>query len=199
MNKLITIPLRDFAVPAPRTGNIEAYSGHGRSAADGQEIHARIQKQRAKSDASYQSEVPVSSLFERGGFQFRIDGRMDGIFQQDPPKIEEIKTTFNIRELSQRLAGNPTDHPYGLQLLTYGYFFWREYQVVPSLLFHVVSSRNNDTEELEITLDISLYEKWLDLRLDELVVEARNAEKRAARRRKVASRFTFPFANPRPA
>lgn len=198
MNKLITIPLRDFALPAPRTGSIEAHSGYNRSAADGQEIHVRVQKQRAKIDPLYQSEVPVSSLFERGGYSFRVDGRMDGIFRHDPPLIEEIKTAFNIRELSQRLADNTMDHPYCLQLLTYGYFYWREQHVLPVLVFHLVSSRNNDTEALEIAFDISLYETWLDLRLDELVVEARQAEKRAARRRKIAANFIFPFANPRP-
>jgi DNA excision repair protein ERCC-2 len=197
VNKLISIPLRDFAVPAPRSGSIEAHSGYNRSAADGQEIHVRVQKQRAKIDPLYQSEVLVSSLFDRGGYSFRIDGRMDGIFRHDLPKIEEIKTTFNIRELSQRLADNPVDHPYCLQLLTYGYFYWREHHIIPDLSVHLVSSRNNDADDLRLELDLPLYEQWLDLRLDELVVEARLAEKRAARCRKVASCFVFPFENPR--
>jgi len=197
MKKLISIPVRDFALPAPRSGSIEAHSGYSRSAADGQEIHVRVQKQRAKNDPLYQSEVLVSSLFERGGYSFRIDGRMDGIFRHDLPKIEEIKTTFNIRELSHRLTDNPMDHPYCLQLQTYGYFFWREHHILPELSFHLVSSRNSDADNLEIVLDLRLYEQWLDLRLDELVAEAKLAEKRAARRRKVASNFVFPFENPR--
>ncbi|MBC8019452.1 MAG: ATP-dependent DNA helicase [Verrucomicrobia bacterium] len=197
MNKLITIPLRDFALPAPRSGSMETHSGYSRSAAEGQEIHVRVQKQRAKADPLYQAEVPVSCLFERGGYSFRIDGRMDGIFRHDPPKIEEIKTTFNIRELSQRLADNPMEHPYCLQLLTYGYFYWREHHILPDLSFYLVSSRNSDADDLGLVLDLPLYEQWLDLRLDELVVEARQAEKRAARRRKVASCFVFPFENPR--
>jgi len=197
MNKLITIPLRDFALPAPRTGSIEAHSGYSHSAADGQEIHVRVQKQRAKMDPLYQSEVSVNSVFERGGYSFRIDGRMDGIFRHDLPKIEEIKTTFNIRELAHRLAENPMDHPYCLQLLTYGYFYWREHQIQPGLSFHLVSSRNSDNDDLELVLDLPRYEQWLDLRLDELVVEAGQAEKRAARRRKVAASFVFPFENPR--
>ena len=75
--KLVTIPLRDFAVPVPRTGSIEAHSGYGRAAADGQEIHGRVQKKRAKADPAYQAEVPVSSQFERDGYRFRVDGRMD--------------------------------------------------------------------------------------------------------------------------
>lgn len=197
MNKLISIPVRDFAVPSPRSGSIEAHSGYSRSAADGQEIHVRVQKQRAKIDPLYQSEVLVSSLFERGGYSFRIDGRMDGIFRHDLPKIEEIKTTFNIRELSQRLAEYPMDHPYCLQLQTYGYFYWREHHIIPDLSFHLVSSRNNDADDLRLVLDLPQYEQWLDLRLDELVVEASLAEKRAARRRKVASNIVFPFENPR--
>lgn len=123
---------------------------------------------------------------------------MDGIFRHDPPKIEEIKSTFSIRELLHRLSGNPLDHPYSLQLLTYGYFHWREHQVLPDLSFHLVSSRNNDSDDIDLALDIPQYEQWLDLRLDELVIEAKLAEKRAARRRKVAASFIFPFENPRP-
>jgi DNA excision repair protein ERCC-2 len=196
--KLITVPLRDFAVPVPRNGSIEAHSGYGRSAAEGQEIHVRVQKKRAKSDPSYQSEVPVGGLFDRGGYRFRIDGRMDGIFRHDPPIIEEIKTSFNIREMVRRLAGNPLDHPYCLQLLTYGYLYWREHGVLPSLRFHLASSRSSDSVDLDLPLDPLRYEQWLELRLDELAAEAAQAENRAARRRKVASGFVFPFADPRP-
>jgi DNA excision repair protein ERCC-2 len=196
--KLITIPLRDFALPAPRSGSIEAHSGYGRAAADGQEIHVRVQKKRARADAAYQAEVPVSGLFDRDGYRFRIDGRMDGIFRHDPPRIEEIKSAVNIRELARRLADNPLDHPYSLQLLTYGYLYWREHRVLPRLSFHLVSTRSGESEDLPLALDLPRYETWLELRLDELVIEARRAEKRAARRRKVAGRFAFPFENPRP-
>lgn len=196
--KLISIPLRDFALPAPRRGSIEAHSGYGRSAADGREIHLRVQKKRARSDPSYQPEVPVSSLFDRQGYRFRVDGRMDGISRSDPPRIEEIKSGFNIRELARRLADNPLDHPYSLQLRTYGYFYWREHQVLPRLSFHIVSSRSGEALDLELELDLPHYEEWLELRLDELVMEARQGEKRSTRRRKIADRFAFPFANPRP-
>jgi DNA excision repair protein ERCC-2 len=195
--KLITIPLICFAIPVPRSGSIEAQSGYGRSIADGQEIHLRVQKKRAKANPLYKAEVPVACQFDREGYCFRIDGRMDGIFRNDTPKIEEIKTCFNVRELARRLADNPMDHPYCLQLLTYGYFHWREHQVLPILTFHLVSSRNGESEDLDVALDLFLYEQWLDARLDELVIEARQAEKRAARRRKIATCFTFPFAKPR--
>ena len=195
--KLIPVAVRDFAVPVPRIGSIEAHSGYGRAAAEGHEIHVRVQRKRAKSDPSYEAEVAISREFKREEYRFRIDGRMDGIFRNDPPRIEEIKTGFNIRELARSLAGNALDHPYGLQLVTYGYFTWLEHKVVPALSFHLVSTRNRDSLDLDITLDLPAYEKWLDRRLDELVGEARKAEKRALRRRKVAAHFSFPYEAPR--
>ena len=195
--KLITIPLRDFAVPSPPSGSIEAHSGYGRAAADGREIHQRLQKKRAKADPLYQAEVSVSSLFDQDRFRFQVDGRMDGIFRHDPPLIEEIKSAFNLSDLQARLSGNPLEHPYSLQLLTYGYFYWREHRLVPRLILHLVSSRSGKSTDLELVLDISLYEAWLERRLAELVDEAKLAEKRAARRRKAARDVIFPFATPR--
>jgi DNA excision repair protein ERCC-2 len=195
--KLIPVAVRDFALPVPMTGSIEAHSGYGRAAAEGQEIHARVQKKRAKSDPSYEAEVAISREFTRQGYRFRIDGRMDGIFRNDPPRIEEIKTSFNIRDLARALANSVLVHPYCLQLATYGYFTWLEHKVVPALSFHLVSTRNRDSLDLDINLDLPEYEKWLDLRLDELVKEAGKAEKRARRRRKVAAGFSFPYETPR--
>jgi DNA excision repair protein ERCC-2 len=195
--KLITLALRDFALPSPRCGSIEAHSGYGRAAIEGQEIHARTQKKRVKSDPSYDPEVQVSRSFDKGGYCFRIDGRMDGIFRTDPPKIEEIKTSFNIHDLAGHLSGNPMEHPYCLQLLTYGYFHWLEHGVAPLLSFYLVSTRSRDSRDLKLALDIPAYEKWLESRLDELVLDAGKAEKRAARRRRIAGHFAFPFQNPR--
>jgi len=196
--KIITVPLRDFALPVPRIGSIEANSGFGRSALEGQEIHQRVQKQRAKADPSYQAEVPITGIFDRGGFRFQVQGRIDGLFRQEPPKIEEIKGSFNVRELARRLAIDPFAHPYCLQLLTYGYLYRLEHGVIPALSFHLVSSRSGDAVDLELPLDVAAYEEWLERRLAELVVEAGLAEKRAARRRKAAADFPFPFATPRP-
>jgi DNA excision repair protein ERCC-2 len=194
---LITLPLSDFAVPVPRTGSIESHSGYGSPAADGLEIHQRVQRKRAKSDPLYQAEVPVSALFERQGYRFQIKGRMDGITRDSGAKIEEIKTSFNVRELARRLALTP-DHPYCLQLKTYGYLHWLEHGVIPGLSFHLVSSRNGQSEDLTVELDLPSYEAWLELRLGELVLEAGQVEKRVARRRRIAGSFAFPFERPRP-
>ncbi len=196
--KLITIALRDLALPVPRTGSIEAHSGYGRATLTGQEVHARVQRRNAKSDPTYEPEVPVGREFERDGFRFRIEGRMDGIYRHNPPSIEEIKTSFDISELASRLSTNPLQHPYCLQLLTYGYFSWLEQRVLPHLTFHLVSTRNGESLDLACPLDVFSYEQWLDLRLDELVAEVRKAEKRVLRRKKITVNFPFPFEAPRP-
>ena len=196
--KSISLSVRDFAVPVPRVGSIDAYSGFGRSLSDGQEIHLRVQKQRLEKYDSYQAEVFISHCFQRSGYEFQVSGRIDGLFDDSPVKIEEIKTSVNIRELSQRLKDHPFTHPYSLQLQTYGYLYWLNHQTLPKLTFHLVSSRNSDQDDLEVALDISDYEEWLDQRLSELVSEAQKAEKRIQHRRKIVQDFRFPFETPRP-
>lgn len=196
--KLITVPLRDFALPSPRSGSLDPHQGSGRSFSQGQEIHVKIQKKRALADPSYQAEVPVATVFERGGYRFRIEGRMDGIYRGTPSRIEEIKSSFDLGELSRALKGDPFLHPYSLQLLTYGYIDWQEHGVLPKLTFHLVSSRTFRSHDLELTLDLERYHAWLDRRLDELVLEAHAGEKRALRRRKLSETLRFPFESPRP-
>lgn len=196
--KLVRVPLRDFAVPAPRTGSIEASSGYGRAAAEGRELHQRIQRRRTQADAAYEPEVAIRASFDREGYRFLIEGRMDGIFRRDPPAIEEIKTAFGVQELAARLSRDPLDHPYCLQLLSYGYFYHLEHKVVPELSFHLLSTRGRESRDLAVQLDLPVYEAWLDRRLDELAAEAKKAEKRARRRRKLSAAMTFPFPVLRP-
>jgi hypothetical protein len=58
-----------------------------------------------------------------------------GALDDGTARIEEIKTTFNTWELQRALKENPYDHPYSLQLLTYGYVQWKKAGTVPELLF----------------------------------------------------------------
>lgn len=196
-SKLVELSVRDFALPVPRTGSIEAHSGYGRSAQEGQEIHQRIQKLRALDYDNYRAEVPLVREFERDGFLFRISGRMDGLFEGEDPRIEEIKSSFQIHDLWKKLRASEGQHPYVLQLRTYGYFFYLENEIEPELNLHVVSSRNGESKDLDVDLNLEGYQAWLELRLDELVAESRAHEKRAARRKKAAEKFPFPFERPR--
>jgi DNA excision repair protein ERCC-2 len=197
--KLIKLALREFAVPTPRQGSIEMNSGYGRAMVEGIELHQQVQRKRELEHDDYEAEVKFSHTFERGGYQFLVEGRMDGIFDSGgtSPKIEEIKSTFEVHELLKKLRNAETSHPYCLQLLSYGYIYYLQNEVMPELSFHLISTRSRSTEDLEMNLDLKEYEGWLDRRLDELVVEAIAAEKRSERRRKIAKKFPFPFEKPR--
>jgi len=196
--KLITLSIRDFAVPTPRTGSIDAHSGYGRATAEGIEIHQRVQKRRAETEIKYEAEVRLSQEFEREGYTFLVRGAMDGFFDHATPRIEEIKSSFNLHELKRNLLNTEVDHPYCLQLKTYGYFYWLENQVVPKLNFHLVSTRTTESEDLDQPFDIEIYEAWMERRLAELVTDAQKLEKRTLRRKKVAQDFPFPFEKARP-
>lgn len=196
--KRVKLSIRDFAFPVPRTGSIDALSGYGRATQAGIETHQRVQELRLSEHHNYVAEKSITHEFERDGYVFEVGGRMDGFFEQSPPRIEEIKSSFSCTELKKRLEKNKEDHPYCLQLRTYGYFHWLQTGEQPKLHFHLVSTRNSERDDLEIELDPESYKAWLELRFEELVREAKNAEQRAARRRKVASNMEFPFPAPRP-
>jgi DNA excision repair protein ERCC-2 len=193
--KCITLGIREFALPVPRRGSIETLSGYG-GASEGTEIHIRTQNDRSGKHADYRSEVPISAEFEKEGFLFCISGKIDGLFDSDPPRIEEIKSSFNLQELAKKLRKEPA-HPYCLQLQTYGYFYFLKHEVIPKLSLHLVSSRTGLTEDLDLDFDLENYEGWLKCRLDELVQEARESEKRVARRKAIAAQFAFPFSEAR--
>lgn len=195
--KTIQMGISDFAVPAPRRGSIDVHSGFGRGQQVGQEIHLRVQAKRAIDFTNYQAEVFTKCELKKDEYIFVLSGRMDGFFDGDKPKIEEIKSTFNIYDLLRRLKDSQDEHPYCLQLKTYGYFYWLQNNKIPDLCLHIVSSRNAESVDLTLKLDIPQYEEWLHRRLDELVEEVKLDEKRILRRQKAAKAFTFPFPKPR--
>lgn len=195
--KVIKLSLQEFAMPSPFTGSIEPSSGLKNSMEKGRELHQLVQAARVAEIPDYECEVTISQSFERGGFRFEVSGRMDGFIPGDRPVIEEIKSSFNIFELSRVLREKRLDHPYYLQLLTYGYFYWLEHKIKPELAFHLVSSRRSESQDLEAYYNRDEYELWLDRRLDELVDQAVRAEKRALRRLKLSQNMPFPFPRPR--
>lgn len=196
--KKVHLAVSEFALPAPRRGSIDPSSGFSRGAAVGLELHQRLQTQRQGAIPGYVAEEVISQEFERGGFTFVISGRLDGVVHGEVPWIEEMKSSFNIFELRKRLLEEPDLHPYCLQLKTYGYFYFLQHQKMPLLKMTLISSRNFETSDFFIPLHRVSFEKWLELRLEELVQEAKLAEKRAKRRRKAAGELVFPFPRPRP-
>lgn len=196
--KKISIGISDFALPTPRRGSIDAHSGFGRNQQQlGQEIHLDVQAKRIKQFSNYSAEVVLTHEIIHDEFVFELRGRMDGFFDGDRPKIEEIKSTFNIFDLLRSLKNSENDHPYCLQLKTYGYIYWIQNQKLPDLVMHLVSTRNSESYDFELKLDIKIFEVWLALRLEEISEEIRLEKKRIDRRRKVSKNLIFPFQKPR--
>lgn len=163
----------------------------------GQEIHEHIQQQRKKEDPYYRSEVKVSHTFQRDSYKFVVGGRIDGIFDRVPVLIEEIKSTVNVHQLKAKLELLP-DHPYILQAQTYAYIYYKQHGVVPHVRLHLVSSTNYSmTENMDLKLDLPVYEAWLEKRLGELVLEIQAIEADIMRRIDISASMQFPFAQPR--
>src|SRR5262249_18281900 len=132
VSRTLHIGVRDFALPVPRVGSIEAHSGYGALPQQGQELHAQLQATRAAAHPEYSREWPLSHTFAVAGLTVRVGGRADGFFAGRPPLIEEIKSAFDADLLVGKLRERP-EHPYWLQLLTYGYIYFKAAGTVPDL------------------------------------------------------------------
>jgi DNA excision repair protein ERCC-2 len=197
MKKKYSLSVTEFAISAPRQGSIDTHSGFGNDKTTGQEIHYQTQFQRQRDFPEYDSEVSVAHQFFSMDNTFKVSGRIDGIFRREQPLIEEIKSSFNIRELQRYIKKNIQHHPYCLQLQTYGYMHWIKHQELPLLNLHLVSSRKRESVDISIDLNIDDYEKWLALRLADLDKEIKLAQKTIQRRTKYAKLLEFPFPQPR--
>jgi DNA excision repair protein ERCC-2 len=196
--KKIFMGVQEFATPSPLTGSIEANSGMGpNSLQKGIELHRQIQEQRRREYPEYIPEVRISHEFKFEDFSFEIQGRMDGMIPGNGPWIEEIKSSFNVHELRKMIQERWDNHPYILQIQTYGYMHWIQTGEEPKLSLHLVSSRNGESYDWEVNFNPTMYETWLNRRMKELVADARRAEKRTLRRKELAKTFPFPFEKPR--
>lgn len=197
MKNIFSLAVSEFAVPEPITGSIDTYSGFSQGPALGQQLHVEIQLERERNYSSYRPEVWIMQTLKCDKYAFNISGRIDGVFQEAKPRIEEIKTAFDLKKLIRFLEHSQESHPYWLQLKTYGYFYWLKYKEIPDLSLYLVSQRNRKTHEISTMLDIPAYEEWMQRRLAALVAEIKITEKRIKRRKKAATHLSFPFTTPR--
>ncbi|MBZ0185723.1 MAG: DEAD/DEAH box helicase, partial [Candidatus Obscuribacterales bacterium] len=196
MVKPISLSVRDFALACPLKGSIETQSGYGALPVTGQEVHSRYLNLRKKRIPDYQIEVKLEGSFSSGDKQITLKGRLDGLFGQDPIAIEEVKSDFDIRSLQSRLLAD-CEHPYILQVQTYGYIWYLENGVIPDMSLHLVSTRDFESIVVPVQLHLERFESWLGRRLSAVVVEYQLYLDEKKRREQIAARLTFPFSSMR--
>lgn len=178
-------------------GSIEVHSGFGGIPHSAVEIHQIYQRSAEKKYPGYISEKAFTHTFIEKPYEFVISGRADGFLESRTPLIEEIKTAFDVDSLKDKLINN-SNHPYFWQLRTYGYFYFKETNIIPDLKLQLISSRNFKTLSIEVDLNLEDYETWLLKRLNELVKETKAKEKIFNKRIENAPHLAFPFPSPRP-
>lgn len=192
----INIDVRNFAVPSPLVGSIESHSGYG-SIHSGQDIHQIFQEKKEKENPNYTSEKHLSMTLVQKPYEFVVSGRADGFISGPLVIIEEIKSSFDVEGLHEKLLQN-TNHPYYWQVKTYGYIHYKQTGDIPQLKLELISSRNFKVITLDINFDIDEYESWLKSRMEELVSETKIKEKIFDIRVNSSQNLSFPFETPRP-
>jgi DNA excision repair protein ERCC-2 len=196
--KPYTLSVIEFALPSPRVGSIDTYSGFGITSKQAIKKHQEIQLAKQKEDANYQAEVRITNTFAYQRKRFQVSGRMDGVYIGEDFIIEEIKTGFDTHKLANVLKDTFYTHPFWLQLQTYGYMHWLNTDKIPTLQLLLVSLRKDKSQLLSLPFDIQRYEAWLATRLEELHNDTLEAKKRISRRKKTSQILVFPFEAPRP-
>ena len=195
--KEIILALRDFAMPAPRTGSIHASSGSARAAAEGREIQMPASRSAASkpipsTKLKCASAGPSNEPGSGSGSTAAL--RCSGTRNVRIGRSRQRSMSANL----QRRFPRPPAASLRASLLTSQLLLSARRGGHSRTLFYLVSTRSRESLDIELALDLPRYEQWLETRLEELVLEAKKAEKRAKRRRKMAAAFRFPYENPRP-
>ena len=163
----------------------------------GAETHNYFLNKRKKQIPGYKIETKLSRCFEAGGYEIKIAGRVDGFHQADCdsdgiPVIEEIKSDFDISRLESILIENP-DHPYRLQLLTYGYFYKLETGNDTDLRLILVSSKDNQSKTIRVEFEPVKFQHWFDNRITEVVQDYEKWQTKRTAAKSRSEIIQFPY------
>jgi DNA excision repair protein ERCC-2 len=196
MRASIQMAASDFALPCPRTGSLESYSGYGPVPNVGVDVHLEVQSQRRRDWPEIVTERWLSHVFERPKLKITVSGRADIFVHGRPARIEEIKSTYDLESL-RALLSLDRDHPYKRQLRTYGYMHHMQSGDEPDLALVLVCARTRRSVIFPVQLDTREYAQWLVRRLEEIEEDQRAFAKLHDRRKKEAPQIQFPFEESR--
>ena len=98
--EVVELSVRELVEFIMRSGSIDSRFGGFDRAAEGARIHRKLQKEAGE---HYRSEVTLAETTDIKGFTFKIQGRADGIFEEDGiTVIDEIKTiTRSLEDMDE--------------------------------------------------------------------------------------------------
>jgi Rad3-related DNA helicase len=185
----LTLPIRHMVEFLLRSGSIDARATGGFDRAqEGSRIHRRLQKEAGE---GYRAEVALSRTVDCGDFRYTLQGRADGIFEQEGTTvIDEIKTTqLPADRITEN--GNPA---HWAQAACYGWIVAMEnaldrvdlrltyVQTETGAVVHFVRRYTAAELEAQVMHLLAKYERWAQL----------DAEWRVKRNDSLAA-LTFPF------
>ena len=167
----VRISVRNLVEFILRSGDIDnrKKAAPDNAMAEGSRIHRMIQK---RMGSFYQAEVPLSFQYNTGCYEIVVEGRADGILEEDGRvTIDEIKGTY--REL-ERMKEPVSVHL--AQAKCYAYFYWKKQETPPETIQVRMTYCQMDTEELKYFYEeytgqeleewflgiLAAYQKWSD-------------------------------------
>lgn len=200
----LEMSVRAFVEPLELAGDLHDGAGARASAGfwaqRGSEIHVLLQEERTSGSVDYECEVTVAGERASEGLPtLALLGRIDGLKRiKGAPVLEEIKSTVALDRLEQELAREP-EHPYRMQLLVYGWLWWRRTGEIPRCRLWLVSLHDiEDRREIEVPFDASGMEAWVASRHAALAARDLERRDREAARALLARKLPFPFPDARP-
>ncbi|MBC7533776.1 MAG: ATP-dependent DNA helicase [Oligoflexus sp.] len=194
--KIKKVAVRDFALPLSRSGDLGTSSYFALPIDLGQDIHVLIQARLSQEFPNYRAEIALQTVLRGESGELRVSGRCDGIFDQETPIIEEIKSTFGLPQL-KRAIGQQFDHPYILQTKMYGYIYYLRRGVRPELRLRLVDSRTLKEDLLDIPFDPQDFGRWVNERQKQIEQSLERYAQLVKKRKRLAARLFFPFATKR--
>ncbi len=196
--KQISLSVKDMAALVAGPGAVDEVAYGVARMTLGRLAHESYQADRALQETSFQKEISVSHTTHVEEFDVLIRGRIDGVYdRQGTMVVEEIKSTLRTR---QELLRYDTDtfERYKLQLQLYLYFLWvSEVRNLEGVLVFI-SLVDDSRYSFKIDFDPSHIEEIIREALLRVIEDWRIEQRRAAKKRELASKIRFPFEDMRP-
>lgn len=188
--EIIRISVRNLVEFILRSGNLDnrrSFAADKEAMLKGSKIHRKIQKQMK---ASYRAEVPLSWDQEYEGFIIRVEGRADGIIEEEEHTvIDEIKGVY--RELMY--MEEPVE-VHKAQAMCYAYMYGKplkKQEIQVQMTYCQIETE--EIKRFQESFTLSYLEKWFQDLLTEYYKWAEFQYSRRIKRRNSMEGMEFPY------